>query len=200
MAKKKKRKWQQATHRMSEDHQWTAAPGNKIFVADAGAMQFEIPHDWVIKPGEGGSIRFFDKEDEVAADMRLEVSLFYVPSTVDWSGLPLVQLIEDSALSGSARGYTDRGPFHEWRRATLEAAWLQVDFIDPVEDRLANSRICMARGPAAHALITLDFWPEHVARARKVWDAALSSLKLDGNSRDSLNLDGSHKPRRLSIN
>ena len=200
MAKKKKRKWQQTTHRMAEDHQWTAAPGNKIFVADAGAMQFEIPRSWVIKPGEAGSIRFFDKEDEVAADMRLEVSLLYVPPYVDWTGLPLTQLIEDSALSRDSRGITDRGPFHEMRRATLEVAWLQVDFTDPAENRLAHSRIGIARGPAAHALITMDFWPEHIARARKVWDGALNSLKLDGNSRDSLNLDGSHKPRKLSMN
>ena len=200
MAKKKKRTWQETTHQMAEDHQWTAAPGNKIFVADAGAMQFEIPRSWVIKPGEGGSIRFYDKEDEVAADMRLESSLFYVPPNVDWSGLPLIQLLEDSVLSGNSRDYTDRGPCHEFRRATLEAVWLQVDFIDPEENRLANSRICIARGPAAHALITLDFWPEHISRARRVWDGALNSLKLDGNSRDSLNLDGSHKPRRLSLN
>ncbi len=200
MAKKKKRKWQQTTHRMAEDHQWTAAPGNKIFVADAGAMQFEIPRDWVIKPGENGSIRFFDKEDEVAADMRLEVSLFYVPPYVDWTGLPLAQLLEDSALSNESRGITDRGPFHETRRATLETVWVQVDFTDPGENRLAHSRIGIARGPAAHALMTMDFWPEHIARARKVWDGALKSLKLDGNSRDSLNLDGSHKPRKLSLN
>ena len=200
MAKKKKRKWQHTTHRMAEDHQWTAAPGNKVFVADAGAMQFEIPQDWVIKPGEKGSIRFFDKEDEVAADMRLEVSLFYMPPYVDWTGLPLVQLIEDAALSSESRDITDRGPIHEMRRSTLEMAWIQVDFNDPAEDRLAHSRIGIARGPAAHALLTLDFWPEHIARARKVWDGALKSFKLDANSRNSLNIDGSHKPRKLSLN
>ena len=200
MSNKKKRKWQQTTHRIAEDHQWTASPGNKIFVADAGAMQFEIPRDWVVKPGEAGSIRFFDKEDEVAADMRLEVSLLYAPPLVDWTGLPLTQLIEDSVLSHESRGITGRGPFHEMRRATLEIAWLQVDFIDPAENRLAHSRIGIARGPAAHALMTFDFWPEHIPRARKIWYGALRSLKLDGNSRDSLNIDGSHKLRRLSLN
>ncbi len=192
-------KWKKHKERLPKNHEWTAAPGNKIFVADAGAMQFEIPRKWTISPGESGSIRFFDKKNEADADMRLEVSLIYAPN-IDWSGLPLSQLIEDAALSHDSRDMTGRSPFHEVRRATLEMAWLEVDFVDPAENRPAHSRICMARGPGAYALITLDFWTEDAARAYKVWDSALNSLKLDSTSRDRLNLDGSHRPPKLSLN
>ncbi len=80
-----------------------AAPGNKVFVADAGAMQFQCLGDWTIKPGEGGSIRLFDRKKE--AD-----------------------------------------------------------------------------------------------RARPVWDTILDTLKLDGTSRNRLNIDGSHRPAKLNLN
>ena len=82
-----------------------AAPGNKVFVADAGAMQFERLGDWTIKPGEGGSIRFIDRKEEADAD-----------------------------------------------------------------------------------------------RVRPVWDTILDTLKLYGTSRNRLNIDGSHRPAKLSLN
>ena len=74
-------------------------------MADAGAMQFECPGDWTIKPGEGGSIRFFGRKKEADAD-----------------------------------------------------------------------------------------------RARPVWDTVLDTLKLDGTSRNRLNIDGSHRPAKLNLN
>ncbi len=183
---------------LSKNHAWKAAPGNKIFVADRGAMQFEYPRDWVISFGESGSIRFFDKE-EADADMRLEVSLIYVPP-IDWSGLSLSQLVDDTAVSHDHRGLTGHTPYQEMKRANLEAAWLEASFHDPGEDRKAHTRICMARGPGAYALITMEFWPEHAARGRKVWKNVLDSLKLDANSKDRLTLDGHHRPIRPARN
>ena len=194
-----KKKWNKEKQQLPVDHQWTAAPGNKVFIADAGAMQFEVPRKWHISPGENGSIRFFDKMREESADIRLEVSLIYA-ANIDWSGLPLPVLIERSVLSEDYRGITNRGPYEQMRRATLEAAWLEVDFVDPTENRPAHSRVCMARGPGAYALISLDFWTEDGDRARKVWDSVLGSLKLDGTNRDRLNMDGSPRTPKLSLN
>ena len=151
-----------------------------------------------MSPGDSGSIRFFDRE-EADADIRLEVSLIYVPP-VDWTGLPLPQLIEETALSHDHRGLTHRGPFHQMRRATLEAAWVEVSFTDPEEDRMAHSRICQARGPSAYALITMDFWPEDASRARGVWDGVLNTLKLDGGNRGRLTTSGHDRPPSPSRN
>ena len=50
-------KWKRRTYKMPQDHEWKAAPGNKIFVADRGAMQFEYPKDWILSFGESGSIK-----------------------------------------------------------------------------------------------------------------------------------------------
>ena len=184
-------RWKRRTERIPENHGWNAAPGNKIFVADRGAMQFEYPEGWVVGPGEDGSIRFFDRE-EADADMRLEVSLIYVPPS-DWQGLPLTRLVDRAALSQDPRGFTEVGPFHELRRATLEAAWLEVSFTDPGENRQAHSRICLARGPGAYSLITLDFWPEDASHARKVWKTVLDTLKLDGGNQGRLTPSGYHR-------
>lgn len=204
MPKKKKRKWQERSYGLPKNHHWTARPGNKVFVADRGKAMFEVPGDWTISPHPdgGGSIRFFDKPKESDADMRLEFSIIYPPRTdrpIDWSGLPLTELIEKSALAGDARGITNRGPFQESWRGDLAMAWLEVDFHDPGEDRLAHSRISLSRGPGVYAFITLDFWPEDAPRAHQVWDCVMETLKLGG---ETLNLDGSKQTplRRLSMN
>ena len=122
MSKKKKRQWQQSSYGLPKNHQWTARPGNKVFVADRGKAIFEVPGDWTISPHPdgGGSIRFFDKPKEDDADMRLEFSIIYPPLRypdtglpIDWSGLPLTKLIEDSALAGDTRGITNRGQYQQ---------------------------------------------------------------------------------------
>ena len=205
MPKKKNRKWQQQSYGLPRNHQWKARPGNKVFVADRGKAMFEVPDDWTFSPNPdgGGSIRFFDKPKENDADIRLEFSIIYPPRgadrPIDWSGLPLTNLIEQCALAGDTRGITNRGPFQQQWRGDVEIAWLEVDFHDPVENRLAHSRLSLSRGPGVYAFITLDFWPEDAHRAHKVWDCVMETLKLGG---ETLNLDGSKQTplRRLSMN
>ena len=169
-------KWQKRAIRLPKNHGWRAKPGNKIFVADRGAVQFEYPGSWIVSPHEGGSIRFFDKE-EPDDNIRLEVSVIHVPP-IDWSDLLLTDLIEDAALSKDSRGLTNRGPFREAKRRDLELVWLEVDFIDPTEDRKAHSRICLARGPGVYSFITIDFWPEDRRKVNSVWNGVLGTLKL----------------------
>ncbi len=78
MAKRKKR-WEKREMRLPKNHGWrTTRPGNKIFVADRGAVAFEYPHDWIISPSESGSIRFFDAP-EPDDNIRLEVSVIRMP-------------------------------------------------------------------------------------------------------------------------
>ena len=147
-------KWQKRAIKLPQNHGWRAKHGNKIFVANRGAVQFEYPASWIVSPHEGGSVRFFDKE-EPDDNIRLEVSVIHVPP-IDWSDLLLTDLIEDAALSKDSRGLTNRGPFREAKRRDLELGWLEVDFIDPNEDRKAHSRICLARGPGVYSFITID--------------------------------------------
>ena len=192
---KRKPKWEKRIIKMPENHGWTAKPGNKVFVANRGAVMFEIPQDWVVKPGESGSIRFFDHEDEDDAKMRLEVSVMqdamflgdeaamrdlrvaHSRPAVDWSAMPLTNLLEN-LVQGDERGVENRSRVREARRRDLEVVWTQTEFTDPNENRKAYSRHCLARGPRNHSYISLDFWPEHTSLANRVWNDMLGSLKI----------------------
>ena len=46
----------------------------------------------------------------------------------------------------------------------------------------------------------MDFRVDDADRARPVWDTVIDSLKLDGTSRNRLNIDGSHRAAKLSLN
>ena len=174
------KKWQMRKFNLSDKHRWKAKPGNKIFVINRGAVHFEHPGDWVVKP-EGASICLYDGE-EPDDNIRLQVSVTQLgPNglTVDWSRFPsLATLMETSVLADDARHRTRKGPLLRVRRRDLEYAWLEIDFIDPTEKRKAHSRQCLARGGNVQAFITMEYWPEDHTIANNVWNNALESLKL----------------------
>ena len=170
-------RWEKREFSLPDTHRWQARKGNKIFVADRGAVQFEYPGDWVFSPGEH-SFCIYDKA-EPDDDIRLECSLIRLPPIRgDWSQLPLADLIENAVLASDERGVTRKGDNRRLLRPNLEAEWLEVDFVDPNENRKAHSRICLARGNGIQTLITMDYWPEDAATVRRVWDNVLRSLKL----------------------
>src|SRR5919199_982170 len=167
-------KWKKQVLKMKPDHGWRAKPGHKIFVADRGAVRFDYPQEWVVEPGEK-SVKFYDvaPPDD---NCRLEVSFMRLPP-IDWSGLPLQQLVE-VAVKGDERNPIAEEEMRYVKRADLELAWTEITFIDPVEKREARSRICVGRGSNIQPLITLDFWPEDAERVNPVWDEVLRSLEL----------------------
>ena len=173
-------KWRGKKFNLSDNHRWKAKSGNKIFVANRGAVHFEHPSDWIIKP-EGGSICIYDGE-EPDDNIRLQVSVTqYGPDglTIDWSGMPsLAYLMESVVLGEDLRQRTRKGPMLKVRRRKLEYAWLEIDFIDPTEKRKAHSRACLARGGNVQTLITMEYWPENHSVANRVWNDMLESLKL----------------------
>lgn len=170
--------WQGETFRMSPRHRWKARPGNAVFVADRGALSFEVPRNWIRKFGPAGSIQFLDAKPP-KDDIRLEVTLIYLSAfsrTVDWNGLSLPGLLRDATRSESeaARGgmglsplganqlnlgqmgqgmkpmnWTKTGPVITYRIGNLEVAWRENEFLDDTEKRTAHSRICTARDAAA---------------------------------------------------
>ena len=71
----------------------------------------------------------------------------------DWSGSPLSDLLENTALSSDERGITRSGSNRRIRRPNLEVEWLEVDFFDPDQNRKAKSRMCLAgEGTASRRL------------------------------------------------
>ena len=172
--------WKSRTYDLPDDHGWSARPGNSIFVANRGAVLFEYPSGWVLKP-EGDSICLYDRE---APDdnMRLQISVLRLGpdrSIVDWSAMPpLASLMEEAVLADDPRPCTRKGPMVGARRRNLEYLWLEMDFIDPAGKRKAHSRACLARGGNVQAFITMEYWPEDHRVADEVWNNMLESLKL----------------------
>ena len=174
---KKRRRWEKQAFNLSEHSRWKAKPGNVIFVADRGAVQFEVPREWVMKPNDD-AICFYDDENEDDADIRLAVSVTHLSPWIDWSGLRIADMLEDVVIKDDKRGLTGRTPVTEIKRQGLEAVWAEGDFIDETEGRLAHSRMCIARCPTVQALITMEFWPEDRRRATRAWNDALETLKM----------------------
>ena len=104
--------WKRSTFDLPDDHGWTARPGNSIFVANRGAVLFEYPSHWVLKP-DGNSICLYDREAP-NDNMRLQVSVIRLGpdrSIVDWSTMPtLASLMEDAVLADDPRQCTRKGP------------------------------------------------------------------------------------------
>src|SRR2546430_5568965 len=85
--------WIREVYELPEDHGWTATPGHKILVLDAGAVVVEFPADWVAAPAVG-HVNVRDGATPADSTCQLAVSCLRIPS-VDWSGLPLSNRSEE---------------------------------------------------------------------------------------------------------
>jgi hypothetical protein len=173
-AVKRKPRWERQVLRLKDKHTWKAPPGYKIFVADRGAVRFNYPRTWVIVPASD-CIQLYDHPSP-NDNCRLAVSYLRLPA-VDWSGLPVADLIP-TALLGDTRPVTARGQIVAVARDDLEAAWIEIRFVDPQEHREALSRLAIARGSNLQALITFDFWAEDRERLIPIWDEVMRSVEL----------------------
>lgn len=179
-------KWDQKAHRLKENHGWKAKPGYKIFVADRGAVRLDFPEDWIVEPGTD-SVKFHDRPPP-DDDCLLQVSIIHLPPAIDWSSLPLTQLLE-AAIESDSRGVVPGGEVTHVRRPGLELARTEARFTDALEQREACSRTCLARGANIQPLITLDYWPEDSERVVPVWDEVLRSLQLGDYIKDPTRRD-----------
>jgi hypothetical protein len=172
--KGKKGSWQKQTLRLKDKHTWTAPPGFLIIVLDRGAVRFNYPEGWEVAPDED-AIKIYDrpKPDD---NCVLAVSYLRLPP-IDWSGLPLSQLIQEASV-GDTRGVLPHGEIVAEPRADVEIVWRQMIFDDPVEHRPAYSRIALARGNNIQALITFDFWIEDEEKLEPAWREVLRSIEL----------------------
>lgn len=143
-------------------------------MADRGAVRFDFPDTWVLKMNER-SVCLYDREPP-EDDCRLEVSFMRLPP-VDWSGMPVEQLLETAAGSDT-RSPEGRGQTHSIRRHGLRLAWTELTFTDPVEGRPARSRMLVGLGNNVQCLITLDFWADDAARVAPAWDEVVRTLEL----------------------
>jgi hypothetical protein len=166
--------WSEENLKLKKGHGWKAPPGHRIFVADKGAVRFNIPEKWIVEP-DSDAIKFYDGKPP-DDNCRLACSYLHLPP-IDWSGLALTDLIK-VATEGDERTLTLSGEIAHQRRGDLELAWGDLSFDDPEEHRQAYTRVCIARGSGIQTLITLDYWPEDRDRLMPVWNEVVRSLEL----------------------
>lgn len=166
-------KFDKTVLKLRDGHTWSCKPGYKIFALDRGALRFDVPQDWVMEPGER-SVIFYDHQPP-DDNCRMEVSLL-AHSQIDWTGLPLDQLLHDSA-GRSGKEVRDED-VHCHSRPGLELVWAEKVFVDPQQGKPARSRIAIIRGTNAHAVVTLDFWAADAERVVPVWDEVIRSLDM----------------------
>ena len=173
-------RWAKQVLTLKDDHTWKAPPGYNVFVADRGAVRFNVPTDWVVASASD-CIELHDRPapDD---DCRLAVSYLRLPP-LDWSELPLSQLLTAIA-ENERRNVLTRGEIVTVPRNDLELAFMEIHFVDLKETREAFSRIALARGqqPAGEAnlqaLITFDFWADDAARFDPIWAEVMRSIQL----------------------
>ncbi|NJP09272.1 MAG: hypothetical protein HC866_07120 [Leptolyngbyaceae cyanobacterium RU_5_1] len=181
MAKRKGTpKWLKETLELKDNHRWQTKPGYKIFVADRGAVRFDVPQNWHFEP-DTKSFKFLDKAPP-DDDCRLEVSFNRLPPA-DWSQFPLAQTLRRIA-DDDDREVIARGEVITLKRQTARIVWTELKFIDPEEKREAYSRICIGLGSNVQCLITFDYWADDADRLTPVWDEVLRSLTLGLYIRD----------------
>lgn len=162
--------------RMQANHTWTAPKGFKILVIDRGAVSFNIPRDWHLEKLE--PVELYDKP-QPDDNARLTVSFWRLPGGVDWSKLPLDELLLKSTEDADGNhDIIERGEVITVAREDVAIIWTRHKFIDPVEKREAYTLIAMGRGWNIHILATMDVWVEDLTKYQHVWDELLRSLQL----------------------
>ncbi|MGQ9872895.1 hypothetical protein [Leptodesmis sp.] len=178
--KKGKPEWMKQTLELKEDHHWKSKPGYKIFVADRGAVRFDIPRGWHLEPGKN-SFKFMEKQPP-NNDCCLEMSFNHLPPA-DYSLFPLAAMLKKIAEQDS-RDVIERGEVITLNRQTARIVWVELKFIDSNENREAYSRICVGLGSNIQVLITFDYWADQADVMTPVWDEVLRSLTLGLYIRD----------------
>lgn len=169
-------KWKRDEVPLAKGHKWRTRPGYSKLVLDRGRVNLDVPQDWVVEPGAEVSIQILDKPSP-ADDVRLEVSFNRLAPGVNWGRLPLEEIVSDLA-DNDGRNPVSRGPVKTLMRKGLRGAWVEIKFVDPVEEREAYSRMLVAVGGDVQVLLTCEYWPEDAGRARPAWTEALRTLEL----------------------
>jgi hypothetical protein len=181
-------RWERREFNLPDNHGWTAKPGNRIFVANQGAVRFEVPNTWTIDMPKGSkSFQFFDGKPP-NDDIRLDVRVMYLAASrpdVEWSQLqpweepPIADWLKKN-IADDEREPTRVGNPLTIRVGDTTIVWAEMDFIDPVEKRPAHTRLCYAMKASAAllAIIAMDYWDDHSGRAKAAWSDILGTLKV----------------------
>ena len=168
--------------KLPKNHGWRASPGNSVFVAGRGDAMFEIPRKWLITPLDSGVIQISDRRPPKER-MRMNVSVIRFAPHMS-STTPVEVMLEDIVVKDVGRNLTSRGPIQTAERPDFGLAWMEGEFIDIDENRMAHMRMCLACRDNLCVIITSDFYPEVSRPAVRAWVTMLGTLKIGVNMDD----------------
>ena len=170
-------KWVKQTFDLPDEHGWNAPEGYNVFVAGRGAVQFNVPQTWVVEPDDD-SVKLKDKPTP-KDDMCIAMSYYPIAEAI-WAHpqFPMTVIVKMMSEQDNRKPFWRSDVFLEERR-DLEQAWLEVKFMDPLENREAYGRWCLVRGKRIVVLVTGECWPEHKARFEEAWKEMLRSMMLE---------------------
>jgi hypothetical protein len=154
---------------------WIARPGYRILIMDQGAARFDFPKDWLAGL-DSKYVRIVDR-DPPDDRCSLLVSCRTISPLV--AGFPVRELLREVTAEDSRdRRVLDRGPIITMYRHPMEAAWRQMQFVDPLQRQDARTRVCLARGGRTLATIAFDFWAKDEVRFHEMWTTLLETLAV----------------------
>ncbi len=174
MSKKKKSKFKKSTLKLKNKHTWKAPKGYKIVVLERGAVSFNIPYKWLVEDTEPFTMHDAKPPDDNA---RLSVSFWKFAPGIDWTGLPLDDLLLKSTTD-IGHDIIDQTPISRMGRDDIELLWLQQRFLDDEQNREAFTRVAVGRGFDVHVVISFDLWVDDAPKFQATWDEILRSLQL----------------------
>jgi len=174
MSKKKKPKYKKSTLKLKKNHAWKAPKGYKIVVLERGAVSFNMPYKWIVEDTEPFTMHDAKPPDDNA---RIAVSYWNFAPRIDWTGLPLDDLLLKSTAD-VGHEILEQTPINRVERDDIELLWIEQRFLDAEQQRQAFSRIAVGRGFDVHVVITFDMWVDDAPKFEATWAEVLRSLQL----------------------
>jgi len=152
---------------------WKAAPGCRILLIDGGAVRFDYPAEWVVRP----TTKYVFVIDRHPPDDRCLLA-------VSWRRIPIRALsISTAALLDrlaplETRPSDHRGDTLQVLRPPLEAAWTETRFIEPIYGNDVCTRMCVARADCTQAVLLLDYREGNEMVIDAAWKTLLGTLVI----------------------
>ena len=156
---------------LQSGHAWKAAPGCRILLIDGGAVRFDYPMDWVVRP----TPKYIFVIDRYPPDDRCLLA-------VSWRRIPIRALalstaaLLDRLAPIETRPADHRGETVRLFRPPLEAAWTETRFVEPLYGDEVCTRMCVARADCTQAVFLLDYRPGNEESVDGAWQTFLDTL------------------------
>ncbi len=156
---------------LQSGHTWKAAPGCHIILIDGGAVRFDYPSNWIVRP----TPKYIFLFDRYPPDDHCLLAVSWRRVPIRGLALSTAGLLEKLAPM-ETRPADHRGDIIRLFRPPLEAAWTETRFIEPLYGNEVSTRISVARADRTQAVLLMDYRPGSEFAADKTWKILMDTL------------------------